>query len=252
MLFQYTNVNLLAHAFRAQASFSISVSLLLIRDYRERGESRARAQHDILVKILEKVAGNAEEGENSGWKIKLIVFVGGTFIEHVDPCTYKHSTTISRNLGSSNRKEMLSKKNLFMSCSTHKMRFCARAFDHAVTRFNLLSHHLYVILEVRVVHCRHSGVSCRALSLSSTERRPPTSTPRRSSRTPRPAPCTRSPRTPTTVPTTPPRTTTGAAPATSGTTSTTAPKRCAVCASLAVAGEYAGAWRETLPRTRCL
>ena len=28
--------------------------------YRERGESRARAQHDVLVKSLEKVAGEAE------------------------------------------------------------------------------------------------------------------------------------------------------------------------------------------------
>jgi hypothetical protein len=47
------------------------------RDYRERGESRARAQHDILIRSLEKVAGDAE-GENGGWKIKLIIFVGGT------------------------------------------------------------------------------------------------------------------------------------------------------------------------------
>ena len=35
------------------------------QDYRERGEARARAQHDILVKSLEKVAGEAV-GENSG------------------------------------------------------------------------------------------------------------------------------------------------------------------------------------------
>ena len=47
------------------------------RDYRERGEARARAQHEVLVKSLEKVAGEAV-GENSGWKIKLVVFVGGT------------------------------------------------------------------------------------------------------------------------------------------------------------------------------
>jgi hypothetical protein len=47
------------------------------RDYRERGESRARAQHDIHIRSLEKVAGEAE-GENGGWKIKLIIFVGGT------------------------------------------------------------------------------------------------------------------------------------------------------------------------------
>ena len=38
------------------------------------------------------------------------------------------------------------------------------AFDHAVTRFTPLSDHSYVILEVRVVHCRHSGGSCRAFS----------------------------------------------------------------------------------------
>ena len=47
------------------------------RDYRERGESLARAQHDIIIRSLEKVAGEAE-GENGGWKIKLIIFVGGT------------------------------------------------------------------------------------------------------------------------------------------------------------------------------
>jgi hypothetical protein len=47
------------------------------RDYRERGESRAMAQHDILVRSLKKVAEDAE-GENGGWKIKLINFVGGT------------------------------------------------------------------------------------------------------------------------------------------------------------------------------
>jgi hypothetical protein len=45
--------------------------------YRERGEARAGAQHDVLVKSLEKVAGEAV-GENSGWKIKLLIFVGGT------------------------------------------------------------------------------------------------------------------------------------------------------------------------------
>ncbi len=47
------------------------------QDYRERGESRARAQHDVLVKSLEKVAEEAE-GESAGWKVKLITFVGGT------------------------------------------------------------------------------------------------------------------------------------------------------------------------------
>ena len=49
------------------------------RDYRERGEPRARAQHDILIRSLEKVAGEAE-GENGGWKIKLIIFVWGKWI----------------------------------------------------------------------------------------------------------------------------------------------------------------------------
>jgi hypothetical protein len=48
-----------------------------LRDYRELGESRAMAQHDILIRSLEKVAGNVQ-GENEGWKIKLIIFVGGT------------------------------------------------------------------------------------------------------------------------------------------------------------------------------
>jgi hypothetical protein len=47
------------------------------RDYREPGESRAKAQHDILIKSLEKVARDAD-GENEGWKIKLLIFVEGT------------------------------------------------------------------------------------------------------------------------------------------------------------------------------
>ncbi len=38
------------------------------QNYREHGESRARTQHDVLVKTLEKVAGEAV-GENGGWKI---------------------------------------------------------------------------------------------------------------------------------------------------------------------------------------
>ena len=58
--------------------------------YRERGESRARAQHDVLVKSLEKVAGEAV-GENSGWQIKLIIFVGGT-------CGSVHVQTLNNNL----------------------------------------------------------------------------------------------------------------------------------------------------------
>jgi len=35
------------------------------------------AQHDILVRSLTKVAKDAE-GEKGEWKIKLIIFVGGT------------------------------------------------------------------------------------------------------------------------------------------------------------------------------
>ena len=47
------------------------------RDYREKGEACARAQHDVLIRSLGKVAGETEsEGER--WKAKLIVFVGGT------------------------------------------------------------------------------------------------------------------------------------------------------------------------------
>jgi len=58
--------------------------------YRERGESRARAQHDVLVRSLEKVAEEAT-GENKGWKIKLIIFVGGT-------CGSVHTQTFNNNL----------------------------------------------------------------------------------------------------------------------------------------------------------
>ena len=58
--------------------------------YRERGESRARAQHDVLVKSLEKVAGEAV-GENGGSNIKLINFVGGT-------CGSVHAQTFNNNL----------------------------------------------------------------------------------------------------------------------------------------------------------
>ena len=59
-------------------------------NYRERGESRARAQHDVLVTSLEKVAGEVD-GENGGWRIKLIVFVGGT-------CESVHAQTFNNNL----------------------------------------------------------------------------------------------------------------------------------------------------------
>jgi hypothetical protein len=60
------------------------------QNYRERGESRARTQHDVPVKSLEKVAGEAV-GENGGWKIKLIIFVGGT-------CGSVHAQTFNNNL----------------------------------------------------------------------------------------------------------------------------------------------------------
>jgi len=60
------------------------------RDYREKAESRARAQHDVLIRSLEKVAGETEsEGER--WKVKLIVFVGGT-------CGSVHVQTFNNNL----------------------------------------------------------------------------------------------------------------------------------------------------------
>jgi hypothetical protein len=60
------------------------------RNYRDPWEARARAQHDVLVKSLEKVAGEAV-GENSGWKIKPIIFVGGT-------CGSVHVQTLNNNL----------------------------------------------------------------------------------------------------------------------------------------------------------
>jgi hypothetical protein len=43
----------------------------------ERGESRAKAQHAILIKSFEKVTRDTD-GENEVWKIKLLIFVGGT------------------------------------------------------------------------------------------------------------------------------------------------------------------------------
>ena len=58
--------------------------------YRERGESRARVQHDVLVRSLEKVAEEATR-ENRGWKIKLIIFVG-------DTCGSVHTQTFNNNL----------------------------------------------------------------------------------------------------------------------------------------------------------
>jgi hypothetical protein len=49
------------------------------RDYRERGEFRARVQRDILIKSRERVAKDAED-ENGGWNIRLMIFVGGTCV----------------------------------------------------------------------------------------------------------------------------------------------------------------------------
>ena len=43
----------------------------------------------------------------------------------MDPCTCKHSTTISRNLGSSSKKETQSGKDSCTSCSMNKTRSCA-------------------------------------------------------------------------------------------------------------------------------
>jgi hypothetical protein len=60
------------------------------QDYRERGERRARLQHDVLVKSLDTVAKEAE-GESAGWTVKLIIFVGGT-------CGSVHVQTFNSNL----------------------------------------------------------------------------------------------------------------------------------------------------------
>ena len=59
-------------------------------NYREHGERRARAQHDVLVKSLDTVAKGAK-GENAGWTIKLIIFVGGT-------CGSVHVQTFNNNM----------------------------------------------------------------------------------------------------------------------------------------------------------
>jgi hypothetical protein len=48
------------------------------------------AKHNILVSSLQKVAEDVE-GENGGWKIKLIIFVGGT-------SGSVHSQTLNDNL----------------------------------------------------------------------------------------------------------------------------------------------------------
>jgi hypothetical protein len=81
------------------------------QDYRERGEGRARVQHDVLVKSLDTVAKEAE-GENAGWTVKLIIFVGGT-------CGSVHVQTFNNNLkelGWSNRNETQSGEDSYMSC----------------------------------------------------------------------------------------------------------------------------------------
>ena len=62
------------------------------------------AQHDILVRSLTKVAEDAE-GENEGWKIKLIIFVEGM-------SGSVHAQTLNDNL-----KELLVIESIsFMSC----------------------------------------------------------------------------------------------------------------------------------------
>ena len=62
--------------------------------------------HDVLVKSLEKVAGEGV-GENGGWKIKLIVFVGGT-------CGSVHTQTFNNNL--KERGVIESKRNTLPVC----------------------------------------------------------------------------------------------------------------------------------------
>jgi ribonuclease HI len=79
--------------------------------YRERGESRARAQHEVLVRSREKVAEEAE-GENRGWKIKLIIFVGGT-------CGSVHTQTFNSNLKDLGVVE--SKRNIIRKGLVHEL-----------------------------------------------------------------------------------------------------------------------------------
>jgi hypothetical protein len=56
----------------------------------KKGESQTRSQHDILVWSLKKVAEDAK-GENGGWKINLIIFMGGT-------SGFVHAQTLNHNL----------------------------------------------------------------------------------------------------------------------------------------------------------
>jgi hypothetical protein len=72
------NIKSISSLMRRQASLSKQM------------QARARAQHDVLVKSLEKVAGEAV-GEKGGWKIKLIILVGGT-------CGSVHAQTFNNNL----------------------------------------------------------------------------------------------------------------------------------------------------------
>jgi hypothetical protein len=60
------------------------------RNYWEHWVPRARPQHDVLIKRLKKVAGEAV-GENIRWKIKLRIFVGGT-------CGSVHAQTLNNHL----------------------------------------------------------------------------------------------------------------------------------------------------------
>ena len=69
------------------------------------------AQPDILVRSLKKVAEDAE-GENGGWKIKLIIFVGGT-------SGSVHAQTLNDNLKELQviePKRNVIRKASFMSC----------------------------------------------------------------------------------------------------------------------------------------
>ena len=78
-------------------------------NYREQGERRARAQHDVLVKSLDTVAKEAK-GENAGWTVKLIIFVGGT-------CGSVHVQTFNSNLKElGERNETQSREDSCMSC----------------------------------------------------------------------------------------------------------------------------------------
>jgi hypothetical protein len=85
------------------------------RDYRERGDSQAKAQHHILIKSLEKVARDAD-CENEGWKIKLLIFVGGTS-ESVNAKTLNDNMQVHcRSSRSLSRRRMRSEKASSSNC----------------------------------------------------------------------------------------------------------------------------------------